>query len=96
MTKLYEFSGLIMPHSIAIALAVSKLSPVTILTLTPAYLHFAMAPGTSCLRISFIPKRAIMVSPDCSTLKTPLSSFSVKSLNILNNIIREPSDLSCF
>ena len=79
ITKLYVFSGLIIPHSMAIALAVSKLSPVTIRTLTPAALHWAIAPGTSCLRMSFIPNKAIMVSPDCSTLKTPLSSFSVKS-----------------
>ena len=39
ITKLYVFSGLIIPHSMAIALAVSKLSPVTIRTLTPAALH---------------------------------------------------------
>jgi hypothetical protein len=49
-------------------------------------LHCAIAPGTSCLRMSFIPKRAIMVSPDCSTLKTPLSSFSDRSANLLGEV----------
>jgi hypothetical protein len=33
-------SAEIIPHSIAIALAVNRLSPVTILTLTPANLHY--------------------------------------------------------
>ncbi len=60
-------SGLIIPHSSAIALAVNKLSPVTIRTLTPAVLHLAIADGTSYLSISLIPKRAIIVNPLCST-----------------------------
>jgi hypothetical protein len=57
MTILSLSSGLIIPHSKAIALAVKRLSPVTILTLTPAFLQIAIAPGTSYLKISFIPKR---------------------------------------
>lgn len=44
------------PHSLAIALAVLLLSPVTILTLIPAVLHYFTAKGTSSLKISFIPK----------------------------------------
>jgi hypothetical protein len=50
------------PHSRAIALAVSKLSPVTILTRTPERLHYSIAPGTSYLKISFIPSKANIVN----------------------------------
>ena len=79
ITKLFKLSGLTIPHSIAIALAVIKLSPVTILTLTPAALHLAIAPGTSYLKISLIPTKATIFNPDFSTLNTPLSSFSSRS-----------------
>ena len=79
ITRESLFSGLIIPHSIAMALAVIKLSPVTILTLTPAALHLAIAPGTSYLKISLIPTRATIFNPDFSTLNTPLSSFSSRS-----------------
>jgi len=43
------------PHSIAIASAVSALSPVTILTLIPASWHTLTDPGTVFLRLSLIP-----------------------------------------
>ena len=78
ITNEFLLLGSTMPHSIAIALAVSRLSPVTILTRTPAYLHMAIAPGTSSLRISFMPSSASMVKSWVSTLNTPLSSFSWK------------------
>mmetsp|Transcript_122122 Transcript_122122/g.182409 ORF Transcript_122122/g.182409 Transcript_122122/m.182409 type:complete len:300 (+) Transcript_122122:860-1759(+) len=46
-----------MPHFMAIALAVSMLSPVTILTVMPAFWHCAIASGTSSRRGSSIPTR---------------------------------------
>jgi len=49
---------LIIPTYRAIALAVIKLSPVTILTFIPAFLHFYIASGTSGLGTSFTPKIA--------------------------------------
>jgi hypothetical protein len=55
------------PHSFAIAIAVTKLSPVTILTLIPAVLHIFTASGTSLLIISFIPAIQIKVKPPSST-----------------------------
>ena len=67
IAKEFKLSGLTMPHSIAMALAVSKLSPVIILTLTPAALQTAIAPGTSCLKISLMPKSAVKVRPEAST-----------------------------
>ena len=79
ITNEFRFCGFTIPHSMAMALAVRRLSPVTIRTLTPAVLHWAMAPGTSCRRMSFIPRRAIMVRSWVSTLKTPRSSLSLKS-----------------
>mmetsp|Transcript_6521 Transcript_6521/g.7340 ORF Transcript_6521/g.7340 Transcript_6521/m.7340 type:complete len:207 (-) Transcript_6521:1826-2446(-) len=60
-------AGSVIPHSLAMALAVSLLSPVTILTLMPAVLHLATAPITASLRISLIPKTAMRVNPDFST-----------------------------
>lgn len=59
-----------MPISSAIALAVNRLSPVTILTVIPAFLHFLIAYGTSGLGISF----------------TPIIVKSVKSLFSISNI----------
>jgi hypothetical protein len=37
-----------------------------------------MAAGTSCLRISLIPNKAVKVNPVVSTYNTPLSSFYSK------------------
>lgn len=47
--------GFIIPISSAIALAVIKLSPVTILIVIPAILHFWIASGTSSLGTSLTP-----------------------------------------
>ena len=47
-----SFYPLRIPTSLAIALAVTMLSPVTILTLIPALRHRAMAYGTYGLAIS--------------------------------------------
>lgn len=47
--------GLMIPIYSAIALAVIKLSPVTILIVIPAILHFWMASGTSYLGTSLTP-----------------------------------------
>ena len=73
------------PHSKAIALAVNRLSPVTILTLTPAFLHYEIAPGTSYLKRSLIPSRHIKVNLLYSTSNTPLSSLFSRSININDN-----------
>ena len=79
ITNELRLSESTMPHSIAIALAVYKLSPVTILTLTPAKLHFEIAPITSYLKISLIPINAIIVNSLFSTSKTSFSSLNSKS-----------------
>lgn len=50
-----------MPHSLAIAEAVVLLSPVTILTVTPDFLHYSIAAGTSGLIGSLIPAIATRV-----------------------------------
>lgn len=55
-----QFMGRI-PASLAIATAVSGLSPVTILTMIPAFLHVSTASGIQFLRGSLIPIRATMV-----------------------------------
>lgn len=47
--------GWIMPISSAMALAVMRLSPVTMRMVMPAILHFCMASGTSSLGTSFTP-----------------------------------------
>jgi hypothetical protein len=52
-----------MPISLAMALAVMMLSPVTILTVIPAWWHFLMASGTSFLGISLTPIIAIRTIP---------------------------------
>jgi hypothetical protein len=80
MTRLSLESILIIPHSKAIALAVNKLSPVTILTRTPASLQFYIALGTSSRKISFIPNKAIILNPSVSTVKTPFSFLFSKSI----------------
>lgn len=46
------------------AFAVIKLSPVTILTVTPALLHFLMASGTSGRAMSLTPIIVNKVNPD--------------------------------
>ena len=56
-----------MPASIAIALAVSMLSPVTILTLMPAVWHFLTEEGTDILIGSLIPKIPTKVRDDSRT-----------------------------
>lgn len=56
--------GSMMPIYSAMALAVSKLSPVTIRIVMPAILHFLMASGTSGLAISFTPMIARHISSD--------------------------------
>jgi hypothetical protein len=50
-------------HSLAIALAVSKLSPVTMRTVMPAPKQIPTASGTSVLMTSLIPIMAIRVYP---------------------------------
>ena len=58
-----SFPSSMMPTSLAIALAVMMLSPVTIRTVMPAPWHFRMAPGTSFLgssRTPMIAKRVIL------------------------------------
>mmetsp|Transcript_8000 Transcript_8000/g.18883 ORF Transcript_8000/g.18883 Transcript_8000/m.18883 type:complete len:243 (+) Transcript_8000:1678-2406(+) len=62
-------SGLKMLHLLAIAIAVSRLSPVTILTSTPAPFTFSMAPGTSGRSGSSMPAIPSKVKP-CSTSNT--------------------------
>jgi hypothetical protein len=63
-----------MPISSAMALAVIRLSPVTILTVIPAFLHFLIAYGTSGLGISFTPIIANSVKSLFSMSKIPLLS----------------------
>ena len=53
------------------------LSPVTILTLIPAPLHFLIADGTSGLGISFTPIMDNNIKLSFSIWNTPLSSESV-------------------
>lgn len=48
-----------MPHSLAMAVAVNILSPVTILTVTPDAWHYLIELGTSGLIGSLIPAIAI-------------------------------------
>ena len=51
-----------MPASLDIATAVFKLSPVTILTIIPEFLHVLIACGISSLKGSFIPAIPIRVN----------------------------------
>lgn len=57
-------SGWIIPIYSAIALAVIKLSPVTILIVIPAILHFWIASGTSSLGTSLTPMIARHTNSD--------------------------------
>lgn len=63
ITKLPS-SGDIIPIYYAIAFAVIKLSPVTILIVIPAILHFWIASGTYYLGTSLTPMIAIQISYD--------------------------------
>ena len=67
------------PTSLAIALAVTILSPVTILTLIPALWHLAIASGTSGLAISWTPIIAKRIKSFFYTSKIPFWSFCYKS-----------------
>ena len=59
-----------MLHSLAIAMAVSLISPVTILTLTKASSHYFTASLTSGLNGSLIPTKPIIVKdPTISSSK---------------------------
>jgi hypothetical protein len=59
------------PTCLAIAFAVIRLSPVTILTVIPALWHFLIASGTYFLGISITPKIATTVRFVFSTAKIP-------------------------
>mmetsp|Transcript_24063 Transcript_24063/g.60481 ORF Transcript_24063/g.60481 Transcript_24063/m.60481 type:complete len:210 (+) Transcript_24063:54-683(+) len=52
-----------MPASLAMLFAVMMLSPVTILTVIPAFWHFLTAAGTSLRTGSWMPKTPISVRP---------------------------------
>lgn len=93
-----EFSLVVemIPHSFAMARAVIKLSPVTILTRTPASMQVFIAPGTSSRKISFIPKRHKNVNSVVSILKTPFSSLVSKSSKYYCRKIGIPSRLIIF
>jgi hypothetical protein len=69
-------------HSLAIAVAVNLLSPVTILTFIPAFLHSNTAFGTSYLNTSLIPNKHNNVKPLLSILYTPLLSVYPGSLSV--------------
>ncbi len=77
-------------HSLAIAVAVTILSPVTILTLIPAFLHFSTAEGTSTLNTSLIPIIANNVKLCFSISYTPLSSFYFLSSSPLSYLYAIP------
>lgn len=59
------------PTSLAMALAVTILSPVTILTLIPALWHLAIASGTYGLAISCTPIMARTIKSFFSASNTP-------------------------
>ena len=80
MTKASVLSDEMIPIYSAIAFAVIKLSPVTILTIIPAPLHFRIASGTSGLGTSLTPIMVIKVNPVFYISNTPLLSEEVKSL----------------
>lgn len=79
MTNADRSFGLIIPISSAMALAVIKLSPVTILTVIPAILHLRIAYGTSGRAISFTPIMHSKTYPDFYTSNTPLLSDVIVS-----------------
>lgn len=95
ITKDYVSFGDIIPIYSAIAFAVIKLSPVTILTVIPATLHFRMAYGTSGLGISLTPIIVKRTNPCFSTSNTPLlsellkSSESVTYLKAKHNVLND-------
>lgn len=68
--------SLVSPIYFAIALAVIILSPVTILTVIPALLHFLIASGTSFLGMSLTPMIARSMMFSFQHAKTPFSSFN--------------------
>lgn len=70
--------GLVIPISSPTALAVILLSPVTMMTTTPAMLQFLIAYLLSGLRRSWIPASKRRVNPEVSRGLTPnLSLFSI-------------------
>jgi hypothetical protein len=66
------------PASMAIALAVSRLSPVTILILIPALWHFLTDSTISSLKGSYKANMLMIVNPSFS--KASLSASAWKSL----------------
>lgn len=70
--------GLIIPHFIAIDLAVFTLSPVTILTVMPAFWHLLIAAGTSSLTGSSIPTIQRQVSRE--TMESSSSQLGSASI----------------
>ena len=63
------------PISLAIAVAVTILSPVTILTVIPALWHSLIASGTYALGVSLTPTTAISTRLFFSTSYNPLLSL---------------------
>ena len=72
-----------MPQSTAIDFAVIKLSPVTILTIMPDFLHYAIAPGTDGLTGSLIPAIPINVRSESKLSSLICSACSLVMFNIL-------------
>ena len=68
-----------MPHYLAIDLAVSMLSPVIILTLIPAVLHYSKALLTFGLRGSEIPMSPINIKSQDSITLISLSKIVLLS-----------------
>ena len=82
MIRLLSFA-FIMPMSLAMALAVMALSPVTIRTFIPAWWHLAIAPGTYFLGMSLTPKIPTTTRSLLYTSKTPFPSFFSKLVSLL-------------
>ena len=77
ITSYYYISlGFKIPHSIAIAMAVSLLSPVIILTATPDLPHYDTLSFTSFLIGSLIPAMAISVKSFSSSSSERLYAIS--------------------
>ena len=72
-----------MPQSTAIDFAVIKLSPVTILTIIPDFLHYAIAPGTEGLTGSLIPATPINIRLESNSSSLTCSASSLVIFNIL-------------
>lgn len=94
ITKLVVSLWEIMPIYSAIALAVIKLSPVTIRTVIPAFLHLFIAYGTSGLGISLTPIIHNKVKSLFSISNTPLLSEDSKSSLSLADLYAKQSVLS--